>query len=36
MSEHERDVRQDSLRRLELIMRVASMDPTEVAVLTLL
>jgi hypothetical protein len=36
MSEHERDLRQDSLRRLELIMRVASMDPTEAAVLTLL
>jgi hypothetical protein len=36
LSEHEWDIRRDSLRRLELIMRVASMDPKEVAVLTLL
>ncbi|MEZ5888964.1 MAG: hypothetical protein R3D52_01120 [Xanthobacteraceae bacterium] len=36
LSEQEWDIRQDSLRRLELIMRVASLDPKEVAMLTLL
>jgi flagellar motility protein MotE (MotC chaperone) len=36
LSEHEWDMRRDSLRRLELIVRVASMDPKEAAVLTLL
>ena len=36
MSEHDCDMRRESLRRLELIMRFASMDPKEAAMLTLI
>jgi len=36
LSEHDCDMRRESLRRLELIMRFASMDPKEAAMLTLI